>query len=164
MISDTTVAELHGFARNAGIPWRGFGFDHYDVPEHVVDHVVALGATMIDGREIVRKLRQAGLRTAHGKSAKQWVTVDEQTRDEALQRHGSTIAEAHQLLDASPATVEVLARSSELLISVEGRRQPTDQEMVILDDGFSGHAVRSPWGDAWAVELVLARAGDPGGR
>ncbi len=34
LISDTSFAELHTFARALGIPERGFDGDHYDVPAH----------------------------------------------------------------------------------------------------------------------------------
>ena len=62
MISDTSLDELHHFAQQLGIPPRGFHGDHYDLPQHVRDEAVRLGARPVTSREIVRALSAAGLR------------------------------------------------------------------------------------------------------
>jgi len=62
MISDTSLEELHDFAQRLGIPSRGFHGDHYDLPQHVRDTAVSLGAQQVTSREIVRALTVAGLR------------------------------------------------------------------------------------------------------
>ncbi|MDZ5621315.1 DUF4031 domain-containing protein [Nocardioides sp. HM23] len=62
LASDASFDELHDFARRAGIPARGFDRDHYDVPAERYDDVVALGAHPVTSRELVRRLRAAGLR------------------------------------------------------------------------------------------------------
>ena len=62
MISDTSLDELHDFAQQLGIPPRGFHGDHYDLPQHVRDEAVRLGARSVTSREIVRALSAAGLR------------------------------------------------------------------------------------------------------
>jgi hypothetical protein len=62
LVSDRSLAELHGFAAGVGIPRRGFQGDHYDVPEEHRDRVVQAGAEEVDSRELVRRLRAAGLR------------------------------------------------------------------------------------------------------
>ncbi len=62
MISDSTLDELHGFAQGAGIPRRAFQGDHYDVPQEYYDEMVAAGAVPTPTRELVRRLRAAGLR------------------------------------------------------------------------------------------------------
>jgi len=62
LISDESLEELHEFARELGIPERGFGGDHYDVPAEHRDRAIALGAIETDSREIVRRLIAAGLR------------------------------------------------------------------------------------------------------
>ncbi len=61
--SDTSLAELHAFARLAGIPARAFDRDHYDVPSDWYDRMIAFGALPATSREIVVALRAAGLRT-----------------------------------------------------------------------------------------------------
>lgn len=62
LVSDASLDELHAFAANAGIPERGFDNDHYDVPLRRWDELVALGATPVTGRELLRRLQAAGLR------------------------------------------------------------------------------------------------------
>lgn len=62
LVSDTSLDELHAFARAAGIPERAFDRDHYDVPEERYDALIAAGAHLIDGRDLVRRLRASGLR------------------------------------------------------------------------------------------------------
>jgi Protein of unknown function (DUF4031) len=62
LVSDESLNELHAFAAAAGIPRRGFQGDHYDVPEEHRHRAVAAGALEVDSRELVRRLRAAGLR------------------------------------------------------------------------------------------------------
>lgn len=61
-MSDLSLDELHEFAARVGIPERGFQGDHYDVPEEYYDELVAAGALPTPSRELVRRLRSAGLR------------------------------------------------------------------------------------------------------
>ena len=62
LVSDSSLDELHAFAAEAGIPRRGFDGDHYDVPAHKYDELVAQGATPVGVRELVERLRDSGLR------------------------------------------------------------------------------------------------------
>lgn len=62
LASDVSFDELHDFARELGIPDRGFDRDHYDVPSEWYDQVVALGASPVSSRELVSRLIAAGLR------------------------------------------------------------------------------------------------------
>jgi hypothetical protein len=62
LASDTSYDELHAFARELGIPERGFDRDHYDVPEEWYDEAVAAGAVPVTSRELIVRLRDAGLR------------------------------------------------------------------------------------------------------
>ncbi|GAA1915677.1 DUF4031 domain-containing protein [Nocardioides marmoribigeumensis] len=62
LASDTSYDELHAFARALDIPERGFDRDHYDVPQEWYDAVVAAGAHPVSSRELVSRLRAAGLR------------------------------------------------------------------------------------------------------
>lgn len=62
MVSDTSLHELHEFAEQIGLPRRAFHGDHYDLPQHVRDVAVSLGAQQVTSREIVRALTVAGLR------------------------------------------------------------------------------------------------------
>ncbi len=62
LASDESFDELHAFARELGIPERGFDRDHYDVPSEWYDQVVALGVEPVTSRELVVRLVKAGLR------------------------------------------------------------------------------------------------------
>jgi Protein of unknown function (DUF4031) len=62
LVSDASLAELHEFAQGVGIPRHGFQGDHYDIPEEHRPEVVAAGAIEVESRELVRRLRAAGLR------------------------------------------------------------------------------------------------------
>ena len=67
LVSDDSYDELHDFARRLGKRRLGFQGDHYDIDE--VDHgrALDLGADLVDSRELVRRLRHAGLRNRHDK-------------------------------------------------------------------------------------------------
>jgi len=62
LASDESYEELHVFARELGIPERGFDRDHYDVPSEWYDEVLARGVEPVSSRELVRRLVAAGLR------------------------------------------------------------------------------------------------------
>jgi len=62
LVSDTSLDELHRFARSVGIPERGFEGDHYDIPEERYAKVVAAGASPTPARELLRALQASGLR------------------------------------------------------------------------------------------------------
>jgi len=62
LVSDSSIEELQAFADEAGIPRRGFQGDHYDVPEDYRATVVEAGAEQVSSRELLRRLRGAGLR------------------------------------------------------------------------------------------------------
>ncbi|MFC1415353.1 DUF4031 domain-containing protein [Streptacidiphilus cavernicola] len=66
LVSDTSYAELHAFARRLEIPPRGFERDHYDVPARLYEAAVAAGAVPVSSREIVSRLAAAGLRRRKG--------------------------------------------------------------------------------------------------
>jgi hypothetical protein len=60
MVSDSEFEELHAFAARLGIPRRGFQGDHYDLPAHVRERAVELGAVEVGTSGLV--LRMAGAR------------------------------------------------------------------------------------------------------
>jgi hypothetical protein len=65
LVSDASYDELHEFAALLGIPRRAFQGDHYDLPEHLRDEAIQLGAEPVSGRELITRLRASGLRRAH---------------------------------------------------------------------------------------------------
>jgi hypothetical protein len=62
LVSDASYDELHDFVESLGIPRRAFQGDHYDVPEEDYVDTIAAGAVPTGSRELVRRLRAAGLR------------------------------------------------------------------------------------------------------
>ncbi len=66
LVSDTSLDELHGFATDLGLPRRAFHRDHYDLPDDWWDRAVAAGAHPVDPRDLVRRLKAAGLRRRPG--------------------------------------------------------------------------------------------------
>jgi hypothetical protein len=64
LVSDETYDELHTFAARLGLPRRAFQGDHYDVPAEYRLRAIELGAETVSSRQLVRRLRAAGLRRA----------------------------------------------------------------------------------------------------
>jgi ATP phosphoribosyltransferase regulatory subunit HisZ len=63
LVSDASYDELHAFvAVELGIPRRAFQGDHYDVPEDLYGIAVDAGAEAVSCRELLGRLRAAGLR------------------------------------------------------------------------------------------------------
>ena len=64
LASDESLDELHCFAAALGLARRSFQGDHYDVPATVRERALELGAESVSSRELVMRLRAAGLRRA----------------------------------------------------------------------------------------------------
>lgn len=62
LVSDTSLDELHEFAAELGMPAHVFQGDHYDLHEDLRFMAVRSGALEITSRELVVRLRGAGLR------------------------------------------------------------------------------------------------------
>lgn len=69
LVSDESFAELHAFAASLGCPPRAFHRDHYDLPSTRYGDAVRAGAVEIGSKELVRRLREAGLRRPRGRPA-----------------------------------------------------------------------------------------------
>ncbi|MEU7556846.1 DUF4031 domain-containing protein [Streptomyces eurythermus] len=70
LVSDASYDELHAFAARLGLPRRSFDGDHYDLPERRYADAVAAGAVEVSSREVVRLLRESGLRRPKGLRAR----------------------------------------------------------------------------------------------
>ncbi|NNN15390.1 MAG: DUF4031 domain-containing protein [Acidimicrobiaceae bacterium] len=62
LVSDHSYEELHSFAGALGVPRRAFQGDHYDIPEEYVPLALDLGAHQVDPRQLLARLKAAGLR------------------------------------------------------------------------------------------------------
>jgi hypothetical protein len=63
LVSDSSFDELHAFAAQFSFerPLK-FHRDHYDIPEFAWQKVVDAGAEVVGVKELVQRLRKAGLR------------------------------------------------------------------------------------------------------
>jgi hypothetical protein len=62
LVSDESLDELHDFAARLGVPRRSFQGDHYDLHEEGRARALQLGAVAVPSRELLGRLRAAGLR------------------------------------------------------------------------------------------------------
>lgn len=62
LVSDSSLEELHAFARANGVSMRAFDHDHYDVPERDYDALVSAGAQPLRETELIRRLIAGGMR------------------------------------------------------------------------------------------------------
>ncbi|MFV0406588.1 MAG: DUF4031 domain-containing protein [Propioniciclava sp.] len=62
LVSDSSLAELHAFARKVALPAGAFDHDHYDVPERHYPAILASGAELTPTRQLLDSLASAGLR------------------------------------------------------------------------------------------------------
>ncbi len=77
LVSDDSLGELHEFARAVRVRYLSYQGDHYDLPVALFDAALDAGAELVDSRELVRRLRAAGLRRRAGKAATAWRVVVE---------------------------------------------------------------------------------------
>lgn len=126
VISDTSLDELHAFARAAGIPQRSFEGDHYDIPAERHADVVAAGAIPTNGRDVARRLGASGLRFRKRKG------------ERPLGRFSDALVAV-----GGPHTLDIIASSLE--------PTPTAGAAVLLvSDGASMVLVRNASRPGWA--------------
>ena len=82
LVSDTSYDELHAFAQRIGKRRLGFQGDHYDVEAIDRERAIELGAEPVDARELLARLRGAGLRRRDAKPT--WERVAAAETGEAL--------------------------------------------------------------------------------
>ncbi|MDE0133358.1 MAG: DUF4031 domain-containing protein [Acidimicrobiaceae bacterium] len=66
LVSDQSYDELHEFAALIGKRRAAFQGDHYDVDETERELALQAGAVAVNSRELVARLRAAGLRKPRG--------------------------------------------------------------------------------------------------
>ena len=113
LVSDAGYEELHAFAAGVGLRRMAFQGDHYDVPELVRDRALALGAEPVRGRDLVRRLRGAGLRLAAPQRPGAWEEVGRWTdvgfRPDVASTLIPVLATALEAVDADWATARTVA-------------------------------------------------------
>lgn len=121
LVSDHSPDELHHFAGEVGLRRLGYQGDHYDVPEGRFDAVVGAGASIVDTRQLVRRLRAAGLRTRGGlgwTEVLHWVEGDEPWNAAVSGSPASVFADIDHLRAAGLTRVVVLRRTDEWGIGI----------------------------------------------
>lgn len=154
LISDQSLDELHGVARDLGLRYLSFGRDHYDVPDDVWAEACRL-ATLVESREIVRSLRASGLRVAGGKPRKAWRRVDQLPTALAGGEVGQWLVEVQaHLLDAA---VEVLARPDEWVVLHlrDGPDRPDLGDLIRGPAGQSSRVCETVADGRYSLELVI---------
>jgi Protein of unknown function (DUF4031) len=166
MVSDHSYAELHRFAQALGKRRLAFQGDHYDVDEGMRIAALAAGAEAVDSRQLVRGLRQAGLRRRDP-----WIVLEHASTTcaaatDTLQRlpleHTlCSAAGAALAMLADPVELVVLQRVSETGVGVQGARLAEGADPVVVphagpEPGLEVHVWDGEAGDA-LIELVLAR-------
>lgn len=75
LVSDESIEELHAFARVIQLRYLSYQGDHYDLPAPLLHRALDAGASLVDSRDLVRRLRVSGLRRRGGKRATAWTKV-----------------------------------------------------------------------------------------
>ncbi|HJP16788.1 MAG TPA: DUF4031 domain-containing protein [Acidimicrobiales bacterium] len=113
LISDETYIELHNFAEKIGLRRMSFQGDHYDINAQIRDIAIKNGAKPVDGRELITKLKEAGLRLPPAQRLGQWEKINGNP-PKIFDKQLSQIQ-----LDWKVVTIETFRRSIELAIVIE---------------------------------------------
>jgi len=150
LASDADSDELHRFALRLGLRRLSFQGDHYDLPQPLLEPALAQGATLVDSRDLVRRLRDGGLRRRRPMGwdrRVRWQHGEPDSLDHRLSAAGvpATIRADIGALAEIRATI-VLRRPVEwgVGVTVRGapdlaRLDPGPRRWVVVDDG--GHHV-----------------------
>ncbi|MBM44766.1 MAG: hypothetical protein CL458_00785 [Acidimicrobiaceae bacterium] len=162
LVSDASLHELHTFAQQIGKRRIGFQGDHYDVNEDEHQLAVEAGATQVDSRELVRRLRDAGLR--HRGSRAPWNVIYESKGPQALSglltmlsndvsSHGHR-ARFHRTLTSGGPQLEVLGalmverfEASAIVLDLKDRPFLDSRDLDLFVDSQAG--------DSRVVELII---------
>lgn len=112
VISDTSLSELHAFARRVGLPERSFEGDHYDVPQERYADLLAAGAVAVGATELARILRDSGLRFSKRRGERPLARVENGLSAALRAPHLlDVVASPHERMTAGAAVVLVRAET-----------------------------------------------------
>ena len=161
MVSDSSLRELHQFAQNIGKRRIGFQGDHYDINIEEFQHALSMGARVVNSRELVVRLREAGLRQR--RKTPSWTIVYESRHRQRLEEVAGSVNQnvkdyrtrtrlwaVLQLNCAvyETATALVVEREEEAAVVLEFAKRPD------LDLGSTVTSVWSRRGDLFVLELI----------
>ena len=128
LVSDESISELHEFATRLGLRMMSFQGDHYDIQAEDRDRALEMGACAVEGRDLVRSLRSAGLRLTASERPGQWERIATWEAD----------GEAPDLAGLAPrGLVQALDRCVETnwwTATVTLYKRPTESAVVVADD------------------------------
>ncbi len=163
LASDESFDELHRFAAGLGIPQRGFDRDHYDIPAERYAQVVAAGAAPVSSRELIRRLKAAGLRRRKTEVLRPRRAGQSLVRPRRL-APGDTVA---VVAPAGPVPDDRLDAGLEVLRSwglvvqemphVRGRLE--DLDYLAATDAARAAGVMAAWCDPAVSAVFCARGG-----
>jgi muramoyltetrapeptide carboxypeptidase len=163
LASDASFEELHLFASTLGIPQRGFDRDHYDIPAERYENVVAAGATPISSRDLIVRLKAAGLRRRKGSLLEPKQAGRSLVRAKRL-RNGDKVAVVSPSgpvpdgpLDAGIALLESWGLSVTLMQNARGAHEHLSY-LAAVDAARAGDFMRA-WVDPAVVAVFAARGG-----
>jgi hypothetical protein len=114
LVSDESFDELHLFAQRLGLRRLSFQGDHYDVPSGLRIDAIRNGAVSVTGRELVTRLRAAGLRRPGG--GQPWTRVLEIGAGTRLDRDArariDSVLTAHLAVERRRSVGEALASAA----------------------------------------------------
>ena len=76
LVSDKTYEELHEFAETLGLRRMSFQGDHYDINSQLRETAIQNGAQPVECRELVARLKSAGLRLSPSQRPGRWEELD----------------------------------------------------------------------------------------
>jgi hypothetical protein len=146
LVSDEHYGELHDFVAALGLRRLSFQGDHYDVETITRRRAVAMGAMPIPSRDLVRRLREAGLRyrgsASWERSELQVLPTTEMVVDfvSSFASHHPDLSNLLQVIETNEelvtsGPVRILRRSFELAIVVETIEGPVD---LVADNRHRG--------------------------
>lgn len=162
VVSDSSLSELHGFARRVGLPKRSFDLDHYDAPAARHAELIGAGAVAVPRRELITRLNSSGLRVpGHARQAAKRDLLASRW-DHLLPQHSHIGAE---LLDRwhephriyhGPAHLRHALDSHALLLQLspisQPRPQPQPQPSIVVENLA-----------LWFHDAIYTTAGSPPG-
>ena len=157
LVSDDNLGELHAFAARLGCRRIGFQGDHYDIDVDTRAFAVELGAETCSSRELVRRLRNAGLRLRPSSFTK-WSLVGSWQTDVTPE---SLLRDLGSLPDV--ATESLRRMNGERLDGAFRVSRPRAQALVLLgaglhpperEDPSRGVYVRQNRQGGWSLEVV----------
>lgn len=120
LVSDESFEELHEFARRLGKRRLGFQGDHYDIDTVDRERALAIGAEPVDSRDLVRRIRAAGLRRRDAKPTWQRLAFAPRGRTLDVGAPLGPFGEPGARLRAAIVTTDELDHASQSGVYVDG--------------------------------------------